>query len=44
MTKNIFSILFTSNFFSFSQQDNPALDFLYPSEDVVLKYHDDWGK
>ena len=44
MTKNIFSILFLLHFFSFSQQDNLALDFLYPSEDLVLKYHDDWGK
>ena len=44
MTKNIFSILFLLPFFSFSQQDNPALDFLYPSENIALKYHDDWGK
>ena len=44
MTKNIFSILFLLHFFSFSQQDNLALDFLYPSEDLVFKYHDDWGK
>lgn len=44
MTKNIFSILFLLHFLSFSQQDNLALDFLYPSEDLVFKYHDDWGK
>ena len=44
MTKNILSILFLLHFLSFSQQDNLALDFLYPSENLIFKYHDDWGK
>ena len=43
MTKNIFSILFLLHFFSFSQLQNSNLDFLYPSEGSIFKYHDDWG-
>tara|TARA_B110000444_G_C18769079_1_gene561542 strand:- start:35 stop:754 length:720 start_codon:yes stop_codon:yes gene_type:complete len=42
MIKNILFLLFSA--LVFSQEDGSAFDFLYPSENLIIKYHDDWGK
>lgn len=44
MLKYLFSILYLNSLISFSQSENSNLNFLYPSEGLVFKYHDDWGR
>lgn len=42
MLKNI--IVFFFSYLVFSQEDSSDLNFLYPSENLIIKYHNDWGK
>lgn len=41
MKKLVISLIFT-HFISFGQEG--ALDYLYPNENLVLKYQDEWGR
>ena len=44
MIKYIFTIVLLVTISSFSQTNNSNLDYLYPSEGLEFKYHDDWGR
>ncbi len=41
--KKLFIFLLFTHFISFGQEEI-ALDYLYPNENLVLKYQDDWGR
>ncbi len=44
MIKYISTIVLLATLSSFSQTNNLNLDYLYPSEGLEFKYHDDWGR
>ncbi len=43
LQKNLF-LFFSLSIFSYGQDASMDLKSLYPREDIIIEYQDDWGK